>query len=43
MTAVGQSGPRARSGLVLGNRPVNAIIDRIPNTSHKETWKWWIK
>jgi len=26
-----------------GNRLVNAIVDRIPNTSQEETWKWWNK
>ena len=26
-----------------GNRLVNAIVDRIPNVSQEETWKWWIK
>jgi branched-chain amino acid transport system substrate-binding protein len=26
-----------------GRRLVNAIIDRIPNTSQEETWKWWNK
>ena len=24
-----------------GNRLVNAIIDRIPNVSQEDTWKWW--
>src|SRR6266704_2413379 len=24
-----------------GNRLVNAIVDRIPNTSQEESWKWW--
>jgi branched-chain amino acid transport system substrate-binding protein len=26
-----------------GNRLVNAIVDRIPNTSQEESWKWWNK
>ncbi len=26
-----------------GNRLVNAIVDRIPNTSQEENWKWWNK
>ena len=26
-----------------GNRLVNAIVDRIPNVSQEETWKWWVK
>ena len=26
-----------------GNRLVNAVIDRIPDTSQEETWKWWNK
>jgi len=26
-----------------GNRLVNAIVDRIANTSQEESWKWWNK
>ena len=26
-----------------GTRLVNAVIDRIPDTSQEETWKWWNK
>ncbi len=26
-----------------GNRLVNAVVDRISNTSQEETWKWWNK
>jgi branched-chain amino acid transport system substrate-binding protein len=26
-----------------GNRLVNAILDRIPNVSQEDTWKWWLK
>lgn len=26
-----------------GTRLVNAVIDRVPNTSQEETWKWWHK
>jgi branched-chain amino acid transport system substrate-binding protein len=26
-----------------GNRLVNAVIDRIPDTSQEESWKWWNK
>ena len=26
-----------------GARLVNAIVDRIPNTSQEESWKWWNK
>ena len=26
-----------------GSRLVNAIVDRIPNTSQEESWKWWNK
>jgi len=26
-----------------GPRLVNAVIDRVPNTSQEETWKWWHK
>jgi hypothetical protein len=24
-----------------GSRTVNAVIDRIPETSQEESWKWW--
>jgi branched-chain amino acid transport system substrate-binding protein len=26
-----------------GNRLVNAIVDRIPNVTQEDTWKWWYK
>jgi len=26
-----------------GNKLVSAIVDRIPNVSQEETWKWWYK
>ena len=26
-----------------GNRLVNAVLDRIPDTSQEESWKWWNK
>ncbi|MDP3768673.1 MAG: ABC transporter substrate-binding protein, partial [Dehalococcoidia bacterium] len=26
-----------------GSRLVNAIVDRVPNVSQEETWKWWYK
>jgi branched-chain amino acid transport system substrate-binding protein len=26
-----------------GSRTVNAVIDRIPETSQEESWKWWNK
>ncbi len=26
-----------------GNRLVNAVVDRIPDTSQEESWKWWNK
>jgi branched-chain amino acid transport system substrate-binding protein len=26
-----------------GNRLVNTIVERIPNTSQEESWKWWNK
>lgn len=27
----------------VGSRLVNTIVERIPNTSQEETWKWWNK
>jgi hypothetical protein len=26
-----------------GNRLVNAVIDRIAETSQEQSWKWWNK
>ena len=26
-----------------GNRVVNAIVDRVPNVTQEDTWKWWHK